>query len=119
MTQKQALPNTDSDVSTTQQQLQPSAADANKAVQPGVQPRYPQWPTSVRGPLSTPPPVGMKPINARRREQVAEIGYNQETGEPGVERAPEEIVAGPATADQAPTTPQTAQKALGRRKQRL
>jgi len=47
----------------------------NQAVQEQVQPNYPAWPTSKPGPRTTPSPIGMKPINAIRREQVAEIGY--------------------------------------------
>jgi hypothetical protein len=57
----------------------------NTTVQAGVQPRYPTWPTSQRGPMTTPPPPGQRPINAQRSEQVAEVGYNQETGEPSPE----------------------------------
>ena len=55
------------------------------AVQGGMQPRYPTWPTSEPGPMTTQPPPGQRPINAQRSEQVAEVGYNQETGEPGPE----------------------------------
>jgi len=76
----------------------------NQAVQEQVQPNYPAWPTSKPGPRTTPSPIGMKPINAIRREQVAEIGYNQETGEPGI-------------ADRKPAA--TGQQLLGKRKERL
>ena len=125
MTQKQTLSKSETDAASAapsqppqgaQQQVQTTASDETKAVQSTVQFHFPKWPTSVRGPLSTPAPVGMQPINAMRREQVAEIGYNQEAGEPGVTRTPDDTAAGPATADQLPTT---AQKVLGRRKERL
>jgi len=46
---------------------------------------FPEWPTSKRGPQSTPPPPGMSSINPLRPEQLAEVGYNQETGEPETE----------------------------------
>ena len=46
-------------------------------------PKLPKWPTSKPGPEVTEPPPGQKRVFTRR-EQVAEIGYNQETGEPGV-----------------------------------
>jgi len=57
----------------------------NTAVQRGMQPHYPTWPTSKPGPMITAPPPGQRPINAQRSEQVAEVGYNQETGEPSPE----------------------------------
>jgi hypothetical protein len=83
--------------------LQKSAAQGGKVSIERLTPRYPAWPSSQPGPRSTPPPPGMKPINALRREQVEEIGYNQETGEPGVERTPAA----------------TGQQMLGKRKKRL
>ena len=46
-------------------------------------PTWPVWPTSQPGPRSTPPPPAMHPFNIFRPEQVSEVGYNQETGEPG------------------------------------
>jgi hypothetical protein len=54
-----------------------------KATSPSKLPKLPRWPTSKPGPQVTEPPPGQKRV-ATRREQVAEIGYNQETGEPGV-----------------------------------
>lgn len=54
-----------------------------KATGPSKLPKLPRWPTSKPGPQVTEPPPGQKRV-ATRREQVAEIGYNQETGEPGV-----------------------------------
>ena len=44
--------------------------------------KYPAWPRSKPGPEVTTPPPGMHP-KAERPEQVVEVGYNQETGEPG------------------------------------
>lgn len=37
------------------------------------------WPSSKPGPEATPPPPGEKP-SPTRREQMIEVGYNQETG---------------------------------------
>jgi hypothetical protein len=47
-----------------------------------VPPHYPIWPTSLPGPFRKQPPAHMRSINAIRSEQLAEIGYDQETGEP-------------------------------------
>lgn len=63
--------------------LQEGTPNTNKAVQQSMQPHYPKWPTSKPGPQSTPPPPGMRPIDALRSEQMVEVGYNQETGTPG------------------------------------
>lgn len=61
--------------------LQEGMPDAKQAVQ-RLQPTYPNWPTSRPGPQVKQPPPGMRSINSLRPEQMAEIGYNQETGEP-------------------------------------
>ena len=53
-------------------------------VQGRTLPRYPTWPTSKPGPMTTPPLPGQKPINALRSEQMTEVDYNQETGTPAV-----------------------------------
>src|SRR3954447_22847134 len=66
------------------QELQPTVPSKNTVVH-RIEPRYPSWPSSKPGPQSTPPLAGMRPINTFRPEQVAEIGYNQETGEPSVD----------------------------------
>ena len=54
-----------------------------------------------------------------RSEQVAEVGYNQETGEPGTQSPfrsmPDEALTGQTSFDQA----ETAQEALRKRKERL
>lgn len=88
----------------------PPQNTAQAAVQTGpdttiesYQVHYPAWPTSKPGPRTTPPPVGTKPINAIRREQVTPVVYDQETGEPVL---PEE-------------TKITGEQMLGKRKQRL
>ncbi len=39
------------------------------------------WPSSKPGPEITPPPPGVKP-SPTRKEQMVEVGYNQETGNP-------------------------------------
>ena len=99
--------------------LQEGLPDANKAVQERMKPDFPEWPTSKRGPMSTPPPPGMRPINGMRSEQVAEVGYNQETGEPGIQSPmrsqPDETLTGHTSFDQA----ETAQETLRKRKERL
>lgn len=42
---------------------------------------YPSWPSSVPGPLRVLPAAHERPVNRWRSEQMAEIDYNQETGE--------------------------------------
>jgi len=86
----------------TQTDLQPGQVGAGQAVE-SYQIRWPQWPTSKPGPRSTPPPAGMKPINAIRREQVTPVVYNQETGEAAEPEAQK----------------LTGEQLLGKRKQRL
>ncbi len=102
-----------------QRALQEDKLNEQKVVQQGVQPHYPDWPTSKPGPRSTPPPPGMRSINALRSEQVKEVGYNQETGEPGVasplRSMPDQSMTGPTSFDQQ----ETAQDALRRGKHRL
>ena len=99
--------------------LQEGTPDAHKAVQERMKPHYPEWPTSKRGPMSMPLPPGTRPINAMRSEQVAEVGYNQETGEPGTQSPlrslPDETLTGQTSFDQ----PETAQEVLRKRKERL
>lgn len=97
--------------------LQEGIVNPSRSIQEAAQPRYLEWPTSVPGPRSTPPPPGMRPINAIRPEQVVEVGYNQETGEPSTtdpRRALPDASQGPASTDQP-----TAQDAIKRGKVRL
>jgi hypothetical protein len=54
-----------------------------KIASPSKLPKLPKWPTSRPGPQVTEPPPGQKRL-ATRTEQVEEVGYNQETGEPSV-----------------------------------
>ena len=42
-----------------------------------------KWPTSKPGPWATPPPVGEKPVPTRT-DQMVEVAYDQERGEPRV-----------------------------------
>jgi hypothetical protein len=74
------------------------------SIETAVKVQWPGWPTSKPGPQKTPPPPGMRPINALRPEQETEIGYNQETGEPGVydsaRSLPNEAKTGPVSFDQ-------------------
>jgi hypothetical protein len=102
-----------------QRALQESTPDTNKTVQESVRPHYPNWPTSKPGPHSTPPPPGTRSMNAMRSEQVKELGYNQETGEPGVQSPlrsmPDASMEGRTSFDQL----ETAQESLKKRKERL
>jgi hypothetical protein len=87
--------------------LQEGTLNTSKGLQESMQPHYPTWPTSKPGPHSTLPPPGMRSMSAIRPEQVKELGYDQEAGEPGA---------------QSPTSfdPQeTAQESLKKRKERL
>ncbi len=99
--------------------LQEGTPDSNKTVQEGTKIQYPTWPTSKPGPRSMLPPPGMRSINAMRSEQVKELGYNQETGEPGVQSPlhsmPDAAKDGPTSFDQV----ETAQESLKKRKERL
>ena len=99
--------------------LQEGAPDTNKTVQESTTPQYPNWPTSKPGPRSKLPPPGMKSINAIRSEQVKELGYNQETSEPGVQSPlrsqPDASMEGRTGFDQL----ETAQESLKKRKERL
>ena len=54
-----------------------------KAASSSKLPKLPKWPTSRPGPQVTEPPPGQRRVTMRT-EQVVEVGYNQETGEPGV-----------------------------------
>ncbi len=101
------------EVQPAQTTLPASAPATERAIQPGVQPHYPEWPTSKPGPRAKLPPSGMRPVNAFRPEQVAEIGYDQATGEPGNDSA-----LYSQSADKL-SQPATAQDALGKYKQRL
>lgn len=100
--------------------LQKVPAPESTTVQPASEPRYPNWPSSKPGPRATQPPPGMSPTHIFRPEQMTEIGYNQETGEP-VDESPERTLP-----DEAKTgsvsfdlKPKTGQETLGKRKQRL
>ncbi|HZO74156.1 MAG TPA: hypothetical protein VFB60_18275 [Ktedonobacteraceae bacterium] len=108
-----------------QRALQEGVPDGQRAIQEEVRPHYPTWPTSVPGPWETPPPEGMRPVaNAMRREQVLEIAYNQETGEPRQDRSPDVTGGQPqpyaqSYDQQEVAQRQTGQELLGKRKQRL
>ena len=82
--------------------LQPTQGETSQAVE-SFQVSWPEWPTSKRGPRTTPAPVGTQAINPIRREQVTPVAYNQETGE---SLQPEEAKT-------------TGEQMLGKRKQRL
>lgn len=101
--------------------LQEGLPGTDKAVQQNTQPRYPNWPTSKPGPLATQPLPGQRPINAIRSEQVAEIGYNQVTGEPSSEATERSMPDAPVKELAGFDHLQTANGAQGprRRKERL
>jgi len=84
-----------------------------------IKPRYPSWPTSKPGPLSTSPLAGMRSINPFRPEQVTQTDYHQQTGQQSVDSlqhsASDASGHGPTSLDQL----KTAQDSLGKRKQRL
>ncbi|MBA2682184.1 MAG: hypothetical protein H0U76_27800 [Ktedonobacteraceae bacterium] len=92
----------------------------SNAVQPASEAHYPIWPTSKPGPRATQPPPGMLPTHIFRTEQMTEIAYNQETGEP-VDDSPERTL--PNEAEKGSVSfdlkPKTGQETLGKRKQRL
>jgi len=94
--------------------LQEGIPDANPAVQPRMQPRYPNWPTSRPGPLVAQPGFGQQPINAFRPEQMVEVGYNQATGEPKAQNPerywPDEDLKGRTGFDQLDTAQEVARK---------
>ena len=46
--------------------------------------QLPPWPTSKPGPKAKEPPPGQKPMPGRT-DQVVEVGYDQERGEPSVQ----------------------------------
>lgn len=91
----------------------------NKTVQDAIKPQYPAWPTSKPGPRSTPPPPGMRSVSPIRPEQMKELNYNQETGEPDTQSPlrsmPDASLQGPTGFDQQ----ETAQESLKKRKERL
>jgi hypothetical protein len=85
-----------------------------------IEPRYPSWPTSKPGPLSTSPLAGTRSINPFRPEQVTQVGHNPQTGQSSVDSpqyaVPEDTLTyAPASFEQS----RTAQDELGKRKQRL
>jgi len=83
---------------------------------PSTLPHF-NWPTSKPGPHATQPPPGQKPMPGRT-EQVVEIGYNQETGEPGdnspLRSMPDASLEGRTSFDQQ----ETAQKFMKKRKRK-
>jgi len=44
-----------------------------------------KWPTSRPGPMAKQPPPGQKPVPTRT-EQMIEVNYDQERGQPGEQR---------------------------------
>jgi hypothetical protein len=88
----------------TELQLNPDHRQGKEVEEYRVPPY--SWPTSKPGPLATPPPPGQRPMPTRT-DQVVEIEYNQETGEPvtyDTRRAyVDETMTGPVSVDQQET----------------
>lgn len=82
-----------------QEQEQQTTKPASSSKLPGL----PNWPTSRPGPQVTEPLPGQKRLG-KRTEQVVEVGYNQETGEPAlrVPARPEvnELITGTVSTEQ-------------------
>lgn len=76
------------------------------------QPHY-SWPTSKPGPFETPPPPGQR-IMPSRTDQVIEVEYNQETGEPSTgdprKWNADETTTGPVGFDQLETAQEIERK---------
>jgi hypothetical protein len=102
-----------------QQALQQIVPSEKSAVQKRIEPRYPSWPTSRPGPQSTSPLAGMSSVNPLRPEQVAEIAYNQEKGQPSVDSSQHSVADASIHGSTSSDSPKNAQDALGKRKQRL
>ncbi|HZU65747.1 MAG TPA: hypothetical protein VFA09_00590 [Ktedonobacteraceae bacterium] len=65
-----------------EQETQQELEQVEKKAKPGFPiPPLPEWPTSKPGPFVTEPPPGQRRMPTRT-EQVVEIEYNQETGNP-------------------------------------
>jgi hypothetical protein len=79
---------------------------------PSTLPHF-DWPTSKPGPYATQPPPGQKTMPGRT-EQVVEIGYNQETGEPGdsspLRSMPDASLAGKTSFDRQEIAPRFMKK---------
>jgi hypothetical protein len=60
-----------------QRAIQESISSPGAVTRHQMQPRYPNWPTSRPGPLAKQPPLGQRPINLLRREQMVEMNYDQ------------------------------------------
>lgn len=58
----------------SQRAIQESIPSSEALTHHQMQPHYPNWPTSKPGPLAKLPPLGQRPINLLRREQMAEVG---------------------------------------------
>jgi len=57
-----------------QRAIQESISSSEAVTRHQMQPHYPNWPTSKPGPLAKQPPLGQRPINLLRREQMVEVG---------------------------------------------
>jgi len=60
-----------------QRVIQESISSSAVVTRHQMLPRYPNWPTSKPGPLAKQAPLGQRPINLLRREQMVEMNYNQ------------------------------------------
>jgi hypothetical protein len=103
--------------SQSQQQVSQQVVPSEEKVVQRIERHYPSWPTSKPGPRSTSPLAGMRSVNPFRPEQMAEIGYNQEIGQPSVD-SPQRSVPD-ASVHGHFDQPKNAQDTLGKRKHRL
>jgi hypothetical protein len=99
--------------------LQEGTLTTSKGLQGSVKPHYPSWPTSKPGPHSTLPPLGMRSMSAMRPEQVKELGYEPEVGEPDTQ-GPQRPMPDVSPEDRTNSDQhETAQESLKKRKERL
>ena len=75
------------------------------------------WPTSKPGPREKQPPPGQKPMPGRT-EQMVEVGYNQETGEPITDSPLRSMPDASATGKTGFDQLETAQDAMRKRKRK-
>lgn len=57
-----------------QRAIQESISSPKTVTRDRMQLPKPNWPTSRPGPLAMQPPLGQRPINVLRREQMVEVG---------------------------------------------
>lgn len=103
--------------------LQEGTPDTSAVVQKSMPQKFFSWPTSMPGPRVKPPQPGTRSINEVRKEQMAEIGYNQVTGDPSVADTrryhPDDALKGRTSFDQTATAQEVAHRGKKRIDERL